>query len=204
MKNNIFIKICRLLYLTPLCLLAFFTDIKCQENKSGNLSIKTGIGLGFNSGKREEGFGLVYNFGIQQSYGKQNRLRLNPNLMIGGFSNASLTDNKDNFYRITNLSLNANYDILKAKPFSLFLGGGGFVNYSRGLIGTGGDNVFLNQQSEFFYTIYYGLNTTIGLRAEDEKRNIAYEVKPISLYLGNKKFALGYLMFSVDFKLRKH
>lgn len=204
MNSNKFIKSCRLFLLTSICFFTFLTNAKCQETESGNLSIRTGIGFGYNGGKREEGDGLVYSIGIQKSYWVQNRLRINPNLMIGGFSNAMTTDNRDKFYRITNLNLNSDYDVIRVKPFSLFLGGGGFVNYSRGLIGTGGDDVIVNQQSEYFYTLYYGLNASIRFRAEIDKGNIAYEVRPINFYLGNKNFALGYFMFVIDFKLKKH
>ena len=35
------------------------------------------------------------------------------------------------------------------------------------------------------------------------KRLDDFEIRPINIHLGNKGFVLGYLMFVIDFKLKK-
>jgi len=42
----------------------------CSQEDSKTKSIRTGIGLGFNDGKRETGMGLIYSIGYQKSYGQ--------------------------------------------------------------------------------------------------------------------------------------
>ena len=72
-----------------------------QENDFNKTSVKTGIGIGINAGLRETGMGLVYSVGWQKSVGKKNKLRINPNLTLGGFLPLGITDTRDQFYRMT-------------------------------------------------------------------------------------------------------
>lgn len=183
------------------CLLLF---IKCysQENPFNKSSIKTGIGIGFNDSREETGFGLVYNLGYQKSFGKKEKLRINPNLIIGGFSTNLLTDNRDQFYRITSLQMNVSYDLVRYKSFSLLLTTGAFGNYSRGLFGTGGE-LQNHKSSDYFYKLYYGGSLGVGFRINPLKSRIAYEIKPYNIQFGNKGFSLGYMMVGLDIKLKK-
>jgi hypothetical protein len=114
---------------TSILILTIFTA-KAQENKFTRSSIKTRIGIGFNDSEEESGFGLVYSIGYQKSFGKKERLRINPNLLIGEFSSYTITDTRDQFYRITSLGMNINYDLLRYKSVSLIITTGGFLNYS--------------------------------------------------------------------------
>jgi hypothetical protein len=82
-----------------------------QETK--RTSIMPGIGVGYNEGKREMGLGLIYSIGWQKSFGKKDKLRLNPNLIIGNFSSFGITDISDQFYRISSLGMNLHYDLVK-------------------------------------------------------------------------------------------
>ncbi len=166
-------------------------------------SLKTGIGFGFNEGERETGIGLVYSIGLQKTVGRKQRLRLNPNLMIGGFIPFGITDTRDQFYRMTTLGYNLHYDLVKYKAVSIVTAIGPFVSYSRGLLGTGGDGYVRNNNSEFFNSFYFGGNFSIGLRIDSPKRKIAYEIRPISGMVGNNFFTLGYVMFGMDFKFKK-
>lgn len=76
-------------------------SIYAQENEFKKNSIRTGIGIGINEGQREIGLGFVYSIGWQKSYGEKNRLRLNPNILLGGFLPIMITDTRDQFYRIS-------------------------------------------------------------------------------------------------------
>lgn len=94
-------------FLIPLVLTVFFlltgNSVYSQETEFKKTSVKTGIGIGLNEGKREIGMGLVYSVGWQKSLGKKNRLRINPNMLFGGFLPFAITDTRDQFYRITSL-----------------------------------------------------------------------------------------------------
>jgi len=82
--------------------------------------------------------GLIYSVGFQREFGKENRWRYNPNLIIGGFLPILVFDVPDVFYRITNLSFNVQHDLLRYKSLSLVVSLGTFFNFSRGLIGISG------------------------------------------------------------------
>ena len=178
-------------------------NVYSQEIEYKKSSIRTGIGIGINEGRREIGNGLVYTIGWQKSVGEKNKLRINPNMIFGGFLPIAVTDTRDQFYRISSLGLNIHYDLIKYKTISIVTTCGGFINYSRGLLGTGGWPEANNNNSEYFYSLYFGGNASIGLRIDPKHSKLAYEIRPINIHLGNKGFILDYLMFGIDFKLRK-
>lgn len=178
-------------------------DLYSQETEFKSTSIRTGIGIGINDGHWETGTGIIYSIGYQKSYGKKNKLRLNPNMIIGGFVPLGITDTRDQFYRITSLGLNLHYDLLKYKAFSVVTTGGGFMNYSRGLLGTGGWPEANNNSSSYFHRLYFGGNLSLGLRINPKNSKLAYEFRPINVQFGNDYFLLSYLMFGMDFKLKK-
>ena len=178
-------------------------NIYSQEIEFRKSSIKTGIGIGINEGQKEIGNGLVYSIGWQKSFGEKNKVRINPNMTFGGFLPIAITDTRDQYYRITSLGINIHYDLIKYKAVSIVTTGGGFINYSRGLLGTGGWPEANNNSSEYFYSLYFGGNASIGLRIDPKKSKLAYEIRPINIHFGNKGFMLGYLMFGIDFKLKK-
>lgn len=174
-----------------------------SQEESKPKSIRTGIGLGFNDGTKETGIGLIYSIGYQKSYGKKNRLRLNPNLILGGFLPIGITDTRDQFYRMTSLGFNLHYDFLKYKSVSLVASPGIFVNYSRGLLGTGGWPDANNNTSEYFNSIYFGGKFSLGLRIAPKGKRLAYEIRPFNIQIGNNDFIFGYLMFGIDIRLGK-
>ena len=178
------------------------TKLYSQEPAFKRNSIRTGIGIAFNEGKRETGIGLIYSIGLQKSYGSQNRLMLNPNLIIGGFL-PLMTDTRKQFYRITSLGMNLHYDALKYKSFSFVTSGGVLLNYSRGLLGTGGYRQENNENQKYFNTLYMGGSASIGIRMNPPTSKLAFELRPLDLQFGNNGFVLGYMMLGIDFKIRK-
>lgn len=179
-------------------------NLYSQETEYKKTSIKTGLGIGFNQGHREIGMGLIHSIGWQKSYGKKDKIRLNSNLAIGGFSPFITRDVRKQFYRISTLGLYINFDLIKYKSISIIAAGGTFINYSRGLIGTGGppDENYSNN-SEYFYSLYFGGNASIGLRVDIKKNRLSYEFRPINISIGNRGFMLAYLLLEIDFKLKK-
>lgn len=205
MKTEILKALTKFSKLIPLLLISLLTgsEVYSQETEYKKSSIRTGIGIGINEGSREIGMGLIYSIGWQKSVGEKNKLRINPNMTIGGFLPIAITDTRDQFYRITSLGININYDLIRYKAVSIVTTGGGFINYSRGLLGTGGWSDANNNTSEYFYSLYYGGNASVGLRINPKQSKLAYEVRPINIHFGNNGFILGYLMFGIDFKLKK-
>ena len=193
----------KLLYLSLFFFLIISIQSNAQETEFKRTSIRTGIGIGFNEGKKETGMGLIYSIGWQKSFGNKNKLRLNPNMIIGGFLPIGITDTRHQFYRITSFGMNVHYDLIKYKSISIITTGGCFLNYSRGLLGTGGLPEANNNSSEYFNSLYFGGNVSLGFRINPKNSRLAYEFRPINVQLGNDYFMLNYLMFGVDIKLKK-
>ena len=195
----------KLLYLSLFVFLIMSNQSNAQETEFKRTSIRTGIGIGYNEGKRETGMGLIYSIGWQKSFGKKNKLRLNPNLIIGIFLPNGFTDTRFQFYRITSLCMNLHYDLIKYKSISIVTTGGGFLNYSRGprgLLGTGGWSEANNNSLEYFTSLYFGGNFSYGIRINPKNSRLAYEFRPINVQLGNDDyFILFYLMFGIDIKI---
>lgn len=171
-----------------------------QETNFSRYSIKTGIGVAINEGNRETGMGILYSFGVEKSFLKNKRLRLNPNIHTGSFAPRFITDTRDQYYRVTSLELLANFDALKYKSVSVVLSAGGFLNYSRGLLGTGGMPEVASNSSEYFHKLYLGGSLGIGIRINSKNSKFAYELRPLNIHLGNNFFMLGYLEFGIAYK----
>ncbi len=178
-------------------------DANSQDNSFKNSSINTGVGVGINSGKAETGIGLVYSIGWQKAIGKRKRLRLNPNITFGNFRTYAIpTDTRNQMYKITSFGINMHYDLIKFKSFSIIISGGGFINYSRGLLGSGGMPGSNGVSSGYFYSLYYGGNASVGFRIDPPKSKLAYVIKPINIHLGSDIYLLAYQMFGVDIKFK--
>ena len=178
-------------------------NIKVFAQPFSNNSFKVGAGIGIMEGLRETGMGTIISLGYQKSLWKD-RLRINPNIMVGGFTPVVITDVRDQYIRITSLGFNGYLDALKFKSVSIFIGTGGFLNYSRGLLGTGGWPESGNTSSQYFFKLYYGGYLTGGLRINPSKSRIAYELTPINVCFGNESFVIIFLKFGIDIKLNEN
>jgi len=189
-------------YLLILTVALLTINSKAIGQEYSNNSLKVGLGLGMNEGMREMGMGTLVSFGYQKSV-LNDRLRINPNFMTGGFFPFAITYTRDQYYRITSLGVNAYFDVIKYKPFSLFVVAGGLVNYSRGLLGTGGWPEAGNNTSDYLFKLYYGGQVAWGIRVNQSKSRFAYEITPLSICFGNDQFFLGYIKVGIDIKLNK-
>ncbi len=177
------------------------TGAFAQQETMHRQSLKTGLALGFNSGYRETGTGLMYTFGWQKSFGKKNKFRINPNIMIGGFMPFGMTDVPKQYFRMTNLNFDLHYDLIRYKPLSLVTTLGVFTNFSRGLIEAGGPPDS-HQSSRYFYSFYFGGLSSIGLRIAPKRSKLAFELRPINIQMGTRYFETIFFMFNIDFKLK--
>jgi hypothetical protein len=188
------------LLILTVTLLTFNIEVRSQEYS--NNSLKVGIGIGMNEGMQETGMGTLVSFGYQKSV-LNGRLRINPNFMTGGFFPFAITDTRDQYYRMTSLGVNGYFDVIKYKPFSLFVVAGGLLNYSRGLLGTGGWPEAGNNTSDYLFKLYYGGQVAWGIRINQPKSRLAYELTPLNICFGNDHFFLGFIKFGIDIKLNK-
>jgi hypothetical protein len=180
------------------------STVQGQETVYKRTSIKAGAGVGINAGQRETGVGMVYSAGVQRSYGENQRLRIHPNVLFGSFRTYTFpTDTRDQLYKITSLELTVHYDLIKKDAGSLVISCGGSTHYSRGLLGTGGMPEENNNSSEYFHSLYFGVNASLGIRIDPKKTRLAYEIRPVNLSFGNKGFILGYLMFGIEYKFKE-
>lgn len=179
--------------------------VTAQNPKNSNQWIDTGIGVGFNGGDDHMGFGMLYSVGWQKSFKDQNRLRLNPGLSLATYGTFGIpTDTRDQFYNSLAFDVNINYDLIRYKSLSLVVSGGGFVNYSYGLLGTGGDPEARHyDESGFFNRLYAGGNASIGLRIDNPTSRFAYEYKLLGIQGGFNHFGGIYSAFELQWKLAR-
>ena len=186
------------LLILTIALITINSDLMSQVYS--NNSLKVGLGIGMNEGLREMGMGTLVSFGYQKSV-LNDRLRFNPNFMTGGFFPFGITDTRDQYYRITSLGVDGYFDVIKYKPFSLFVVAGGLVNYSRGLLGTGGWPEAGNNMSDYLFKLYYGGHLAWGIRVNQPKSRLAYEITPLNICFGNDQFFMGFIKVAIDIKL---
>jgi opacity protein-like surface antigen len=168
--------------------------------KFSNNSLKVSAGVAMNEGKREMGVGTIVSFAYQKSLWKE-RLRISPYLLTGGFWPFGITDTREQYYRVTTLGINGYLDVIRYKPVSIFIGAGGLVDYSRGLLGTGGWPDEGNTSSEYLFKLYYGGYLGAGLRINKPDSRFAWELMPVNICFGNDYFLLAYFRFGMDIKL---
>ena len=144
-----------------------------------------GIGIGNSANTRADGLGMNWSIGYQRDIWK-NRLRIVPSISFGTYTNKGTTDVPDAYYNSTNLKVNLNFDVLKIKTFSLFIGSGLTVNNSSGLIGTGGWPSG-RRYSEYFNESSFTFNGLIGLKLNPTKNRIGYELLLLDGSFENKK-----------------
>jgi hypothetical protein len=178
-----------------------FSSVVIGQEFSDN-SLKVGIGLGINEGLKETGMGALVSFGYQKSV-LNDRVRINPNFMTGGFFPFGITDTRDQYYRVTSVGVNGYLDAIKFKAVSLFIGAGGQINYSRGLLGTGGWPEEGNTGSDYFFKLYYGGYLAGGIRVSSPDHKIAYEFTPFNVCFGNDYFFMYFFKFGIDIRLNK-
>ena len=187
-------------FLTTLIVVFITINSDLQSQVYSKNSLKIGLGLGMNEGNREMGMGTLVSFGYQKSV-YNDRLRINPNFMTGGFFPFGITDTRDQYYRITSLGVDGYLDVIKFKPISLFIVAGGLVNYTRGLLGTGGFPEAGNTSSDYLFKLYYGGHVAWGIRVNPPRNRIAYEITPINICFGNDQFFMGFIKVAIDIKL---
>ena len=174
---------------------------QAQDSTFSRTSLTAAVGLGFQDGREETGFGLLLGLGLQRSYTPSARVRLSAGVLLGEFAAIGVRDVPDAFYTLTALEVGVAADVLRYRAVALVAGLGGFVGYTRGLFGTGGDPGA--RESRYFVNGYVGGKLSVGLRVNPAGRRVAFEVRPLNIYAGSGGFVIGSGQLGVELKLRK-
>ena len=145
----------------------------CQEYSDRSLFIGTGIG--FSTNPTSEGLGLIHGLGYQTGIWKE-RLRLVPQITWGAFDNYGDTHVPDVHFYSRSAKIDLNFDLLKIKAFSLFIGTGVTGNLTTGLVGPDGYRI-PRRPLRFFRESHVALNGTLGFRFHTRNKRLAYELK---------------------------
>jgi len=150
-----------------------------QAQEFSKSSIKIGFGIGLSDGDnfRLSGAGLIYTVGYQREIW-EDRLRFNPNFSIGNYSAIAIDGGSEQYFNAINIATNLYYDLIKIKAFSLFLGGGGLLNTSRGLI-----DRHATPTSEYVRAWHFGGYFGTGLRINPSNRRTVVNIIPINIHL---------------------
>ena len=193
--------------LNILILLFFLSSLTLwsQENEFSNKTYNIGFGIGAN----EIGIGRVYQFGIQKTSKINSKFRYGFTGQFVSVTNIFVTDVKNQMEHTTSLDYRLAYDLVKYKSISLFLQTAPFINYTRGLIGTGGE--FSTGKNGFYRKIVGGGLAGLGIRIDNPKKSYAIEINPLTIHYGyaysgkdlvNHEYYLGYFQINVNFKQR--
>jgi len=183
---------------TFLLLLILTTNTYCQE--SLNYSIKFRSGIGISMGDRTDGSGITYSAGFQKEIWNE-RFRINPNLSFGQYSSKFVMDARDEYFNSTSLETILFYDLLKGKKSSLFIGLGGLINNTRGLLGTGGD-FDGPQSSEYINNYQIAGYVGCGLRFNAPDKRVAFEIIPFNFHIGINDFLESHIKIGLEIKLQ--
>ncbi len=194
-------KIHLLILLFSLSSLTFWS----QKDEFSNKTYNIGFGIGAN----EIGIGRIYQFGIQKTSKTNTKFRYGFMWQFASINNIFVTDVKDQMEHTTSLDYRLAYDLVKYKSISLFLQTAPFVNYTRGLIGTGGE--YSTGNNGFYRKIVGGGLAGLGVRIDNPKKSFAIEINPLTIHYGyaysgrdpvNHDYYLGYFQINISFKQR--
>lgn len=175
------------------------TYLFAQENAFSKSSLRYSVGVGIAQGYSISGLGTFLSMGYGYSL-LDNHLRIQPGLTLGYLDNQRSTDLPDENFASIDLETLASYDLLRYKAVSLIVGIGGFVNNTRGLLGTGGYE-YPRPYSEFYSSWHAGGILTGGLRINPARSRIAIEISPFNLYGGFDKYFKFFAKVGFEVKL---
>jgi hypothetical protein len=192
------------IFITFIVIVFVISTSNAQELGFSRIAINSSFGVSIYDSNLASGSGLMFSIGVQKSYGKQGRTRLNPNFIMGGFTSKNMIHTPDVFFRIMNLGLNTEFDLLRYKSFSFVISFGGFINYTRGLIGPYVyDNGNISNDSRYFKAFDIGGSTSLGFRINPMKNRLIYEIKLFNIQTDFNRFLFFYTRVGVSYKLKK-
>jgi hypothetical protein len=143
--------------------------------------------------------GITFIVGYQKEIWKD-RLRINPNFSFGYFNSKLIQDGGQEWINSFTMQTNIYFDVIKDRSFSIMAGTGLLLNYSTGLLGTGGYHSTSNS-SEYVYEFHGGLHFGAGFRINPPDRRYAFEIVPFNFNTDFMEYLELYPRFSFDIKL---
>lgn len=138
-------------------------------------SIKIGAGIEIVENTKLEGVGFVTTLSYQRQL--KEGLWLAPHAKHGTYTSWGITDTPDEYFNTTTLGIGLNATLLQV----LYFGVGTEVNYSHGLIGTGGE---YSRASHYVRSFYPDLYASAGLRIAPRKKRFAVNIIPFTFSIG--------------------
>lgn len=108
-----------------LWLIVFVCLPKIYGQELSKNTLFAGLSYGSSINQRADGMWLRVSLGVQRNIW-DDKVRLVPSIGFGTYTHKGITDVGNAYYNTTNLKLNLNFDVVKHKAFSLFVGSGGY------------------------------------------------------------------------------
>ena len=171
----------------------FCFSLKANAQEFSKNSIKIGVGVAGFEGDKLDGSGLVAMFGFQREM--RDGLSFSPFLKHGTFTMIFITDTPDTYFNVISAGVGLNATILKL----FYIGTGGEIYYSHGLIGTGGE---FSKRSHYERDFGIDMFAFAGLRIAPNSKRIAVNVIPLSVAWGINTLSAE-MRIEMDIRLAK-
>lgn len=169
--------------------------------EKGSSSLKFFGLIAYQEGRGEQGFGIPLGIGFQKHY-LNGRWRVNTSIQAASYRTFAITDVPDSYYRVTTLGIYSDLDILRYYSFSVVLGAGAGLSYSRGItLSWWNENFGQTIQDEPFNRWYPSVYLAYGIRIAPRKSKYAVEIFLPPGGHANKNFYLLHIVrVGVDYK----
>jgi len=164
-------------------------------------SIKFFAMIGYQVGKGEKGFGIPIGIGYQRICGN-GRFRINASVQDATFRSIAITDSPDHFFRVSTMGFYSDIDILRYHSFSVVLGTGAGLSYSRGYTSIWWDeDTSQSIYGGYFNRWYLSGYLAYGIRIAPKRGRYAIEIFFPPGGHANKNFViLNALKVGVDYR----
>jgi len=180
---------------------AFTQDSTWVWRVEGSSSFKFFGLVAYQEGRGEQGFGIPLGIGFQKQY-LNGRFRVNTSIQAASYRTFAITDVPDSYYRVTTFGIYSDFDIIRYYSFSVVLGTGAGLSYSRGVtLGWWDEELGRTTQNEPFNRWYPSVYLAYGIRIAPRKSKYAVEIFLPPGGHANKNFYLLHIVrVGVDYK----
>lgn len=159
--------------------------VHAQEKKSRN-RVTYSYGIGKSEGKLHKGVGNIYSVGYERALWKES-LRFTYQFSYGIYDTKTFLGIQKQMTSGYNVVPKFELTLFTIKNVSLYVGGGGVFNRTKGLTGND-DDIATNDEPEYFEINHFGYSATAGIRYGNPKKRIFYELVPWDIHGGTKQF----------------